>query len=143
MLSTESSCNNSSSDERGSFSSYSTLSGTSIDQKKKKKTKGCFEVSRSREKKLQKWIVTGIDEKSAKQARGKYTPSFKGKRISLQVPELDESLYLHLKSLKKSSASKLNIDPVEKAWRQFQYKIVDLGKPLLFLDLAIKGSRRF
>ena len=139
MSSTESFCNSSSSDERENFSNYSTSPGSSIDQKKKKKTKSCFEIW---EKKLQKWIVIGIDKKSAKKVRGKYTPSCKGKRISLQVPELDESLYLRLKGLKKSSASKLNIDPIEKAWRQFQYKIFDLDKPLLFLDHPIKGSRR-
>ena len=35
--------------------------------------------------------------------------------------------------MKKSQASKSNIDPTEKMLRQLHFKAADLGKPLLFL----------
>ena len=78
--------------------------------------------------------MIGLDDKAAKQARGKFTPSLKGKRVSIQVPELGKYLFLHLKTLKKSTASESIIESTETAWRQFQLKIFELGKPLLFLD---------
>ena len=49
-------------------------------------------------RKLQKWIVVGIDDKSAKHARETYIPSYKGRRILLQVPDLDESLFLRFQN---------------------------------------------
>ena len=128
-----------SSSKSSSNSSSSDSSVSSIERKVIKK-RNRFKVRRNEEKRLQKWIVTGIDEKNVKKSRERYVPCFKGNRVSLKVPELDESLYIRLKTIKKSTASKANIDSVEKAWRQFQYKIFDLGKPMLFLNSIKKGK---
>ena len=75
-------------------------------------------------------------------ARERYVPSFKLKETSLTVAELDNSFYEKLKEAKRSQASKANIEPEEKPWRQLHFKLADLGKPLLYLTrYAIKGDR--
>jgi hypothetical protein len=43
---------------------------------------------------------------------------------------------------KSSSASVDNIDPTEKDWREFQYKLFDLGKPLMFLFNKAKANSK-
>ena len=47
-------------------------------------------------------------------------------------PSLDEAFYSRLRSIRSSLASKANIDPVEKIYRNQTYKILDLVKPLMF-----------
>ena len=55
---------------------------------------------------------------------------------------LDESLFVRLKSIKKSSDSITNIDPNEKAWCLFEVKTSNLVKPLLYLSRRISVRRR-
>jgi hypothetical protein len=53
-----------------------------------------------------------------------------------------KNFYETLKESKKSQASKANIEPEKKPWRQLLFKIADLGKPLLYLTRqAITGDR--
>jgi hypothetical protein len=128
-----SSSSNSSSDESSSSSLVS----------KKSKSSCNFKVSKSQCRILQKWQVSTIDTEEAKLARERYVPSFKLKETSLTVAELDNSFYEKLKEAKRSQASKANIEPEEKPWRQLHFKLADLGKPLLYLTrTAIKGDRR-
>ena len=76
-------------------------------------------------------------------ARERYVPTFKSKDSPLAVPEIDNSFYETLKESKRSQASKANIEPEEKPWRQLHFKIADLGKPLLYLTRqAITGERK-
>ena len=83
-------------------------------------------------------MITEVADKSVKNAREKYVPTFKKKSTSLNVPELDESFCLHLKSHKNSTASKLNIVPDEKM-APVSIQAFDLGKPLLFLQREMKS----
>jgi hypothetical protein len=91
---------------------------------------------------LQKWQISAIDSDKAIVARERYVPTFKSKDSPLTVPEIDNSFLETLKESEKSQASKANIEPEGKPWRQLHFKIADLGKPLLYLTRrAITGDR--
>lgn len=77
-----------------------------------------------------------------KEAREAFKPKFKSKVDLLSNPVLDEAFYVQLKALKRSSASKANIDPMEKEYRKLSYKVLDLAKPLLFLSSRRKVRRK-
>lgn len=92
-----------------------------------------FKVDKEMVKKVAGWVVTGIDEKEVKKDRESFKPKLARKSELLINPELDESFYYRLKTLKNSKATKSNIDPIEKIYRSQTFKILDLAKPLLFL----------
>jgi hypothetical protein len=56
---------------------------------------------------------------------------------------LDEAFYLRLKETKRSTASKSNIDTREKEYRKLSFKILDLAKPLLFLNGRTRQRRKY
>jgi hypothetical protein len=74
---------------------------------------------------LPKWLITGLKEQEIKQAREAFQPKFKTKED------------------KHSIASKSNVDAKEKEYRKLSYKILDLGKPLLFLNGRTKQRRKY
>ena len=57
-------------------------------------------------------------------------------------PNLDEVFYIRLKAVKSSSATKANIDPVEKIYRNQNFKILDLVKLLMFLSSRMRKKRK-
>ena len=61
-----------------------------------------------------------------------YRPKFKGS-FKLVNPEMDDAVYERLRSVRRSGGSKERIDPVEKDLRAIQFKILDLGRSLLYL----------
>lgn len=130
--SSSSTSGSSSSSSSSSSTSTSSDSSSSSASSKKKSTKK-FVYSKSRSSSLTKWIVTGINEKSAKRSREMFRPSPKGKAEFLENPTLDEGFYQKLKAVKGSSASKPNIDPLEKIYRAQTYKMIDLARPLMYL----------
>lgn len=69
----------------------------------------------------------------AKVFKNRFTPIFRKKSVKLQIPELDETMYRRLKSIKNSTASKALIDLQERSLSALQYKIVDIARPLFFL----------
>ncbi|XP_045032012.1 uncharacterized protein LOC123474158 [Daphnia magna] len=111
-----------------SSSSSSSSSDSSSSSKSKK-----FKVSRETIKSVSNWVVTGIDEKEVKKDRETFKPKLARKSELLTNPEMDESFYYRLKTIKNSRASKSNIDPIEKIYRSQTFKILDLAKPLLYL----------
>jgi len=112
----------SSSSSSSSSSDESSSSSSSL----AKKSSCSFKVSKGQRKILQKWQISAIDSDEAKLARERYVPTFKSKDSPLTVPEIDNSFYETLKESKKSQASKANIEPEEKPWRQLHFKIADL-----------------
>ena len=111
-----------------SSSSSSDESSSSSASLTKKSSTCSFRVSKVQRKILQKWQVSTIDSDEAKVARERYVPTFKSKDSPLAVPEIDNSFYETLKESKRSQASKANIEPEEKPWRQLHFKIADLVK---------------
>ena len=63
------------------------------------------------------WVVSGLGESRAKITREAFKPKLKRSTGLLTNPSLDEAFYLRLKDLKSSSASKANVDPLEKVYR--------------------------
>ncbi|KZR98368.1 Uncharacterized protein APZ42_006246 [Daphnia magna] len=79
---------------------------------------------------------------SNESAREAYRPKLKKCPDLLVNPSLDEAFYIRLRSIKSSSASKANIDPVEKIYRNQTYKILDLVKPLMFLASRVHKKKK-
>lgn len=122
-LSSSSSSNSSSSSDNSSSSS-----GASRDQDVKK-----FTLSTAKSTQVAKWVVSSSFSQEVKAAREAFKPKLKKRPDFLENPVLDKTLYLRLKSVKRSNASKANIDQAEKSSRRLSFKILDLAKPLLFL----------
>jgi hypothetical protein len=90
---------------------------------------------------LSRWLITGLKEKEVKKAREAFQPNFRKKENLLSNPILDDAFYLRLKSAKRSTASKANIDTRKKEYRKLSFKILDLAKPLLFLNGRTRQRR--
>jgi hypothetical protein len=90
---------------------------------------------------LSRWLITGLKEKEVKKAREAFQPNFRKKENLLSNPILDDAFYLRLKSAKRSTASKANIDTRKKEYRKLSFKILDLAKPLLFLNERTRQRR--
>ena len=127
----------SSSSGRSSSSSSDSDSDSSSDESVQK-----FEVSKTKSTCVSGWVVTGLNESRAKIAREMFKPKFKKSTGLLTNPELDEAFYLRLKELKSSAASKANVDPLEKVYRNQTFKVLDLAKPLLFLASRVKKKKK-
>ena len=101
-----------------------------------------FELSKAKSTCVAGWVVSGLGESKAKAAREAYRPKLKKCPDLLVNPSLDEAFYIRLRSIKSSSASKANIDPVEKIYRNQTYKILDLVKPLMFLASRVQKKKK-
>lgn len=88
--------------------------------------------------------MTEIKDQEIKKAREAFQAKFKTKEDSLH-PILDDPSYLRLKTAKRSTASKSNIDVKEKEYRKsvISYEILDLAKSLLFLTGRTRQRRKF
>lgn len=126
-----------SSSSDSSSSSSSSASDSSSDGEVRK-----FELSKAKSTCLAGWVVSGLGESKAKAAREAYRPKLKKCPDLLVNPSLDEAFYIRLRSIKSSSASKANIDPVEKIYRNQTYKILDLVKPLMFLASRVQKKKK-
>ena len=135
--------NNMPSDSSSSGSSSS--SSSSSDSDSDSSSEGSvqkFEVSKTKSTCGSGWVVSGLGESRAKIAREAFKPKLKRSTGLLTNPALDEAFYLQLKSLKSSSATKANIDPLEKVYRNQTFKVLDLAKPLLFLASRVKKKKK-
>ena len=128
---------NDSSSSDSSSSSSSSDSDSSSDGEVKK-----FELSKAKSTCVAGWVVSGLGESKAKAAREAYRPKLKRCPDLLVNLSLDEAFYIRLRSIKSSSASKANIDPVEKIYRNQTYKILDLVKPLMFLASRVQKKKK-
>jgi hypothetical protein len=106
----------------------SSSSGAGRDQDVKK-----FTLSTAKSTQVAKWVVSSSFSQEVKAAREACKPKLKKRPDFLENPVLDETVYLRLKSVKRSNASKANIDQAEKSSRRLSFKILDLAKPLMFL----------
>ena len=136
--SSSSSSSISSSSSSRSSSTSSSSSSSSWDEGKSVS----FSFSKSHSNHLAKWVVTGIANQKIKEARESFKPKLKNKEGIFTNPTLDDDVYTELKSIKRSSASKANIDPLEKEYHKLCFKILDLAKPLLFLAKRRKSRRK-
>lgn len=139
--STSESSSSSSSDE-----SHSSATKKKKSAKKKKKTKktdaekpptviSC-KVLRHQAKLAKTVMARGLQLAKVKLLRNKYDLSVSSK-YALNCPALDDTFFRRLTSLKNSSASKLNIDQREKVLLALQFKILDIGRPLLYLGTRL------
>ena len=128
---------NDSSSSDSSSSSSSSDSDSSSDGEINK-----FELSKAKSTCVAGWVVSGLGESKAKAAREAYRPKLRKCLDLLVNPSLDEAFYIRLRSIKSSSASKANIDPVEKIYRNQTYKILDLVKPLMFLASRVQKKKK-
>ena len=92
-----------------------------------------FKVSNGKSRKLRDLVAFGLPSSKARALRNRFTPKFKGGRFSLGVPELDDSVYSELKIVKRSTATKEKVDKREADWRNVQFKVLDVVRPLLFI----------
>ncbi|KZS07400.1 Uncharacterized protein APZ42_028944 [Daphnia magna] len=135
-MSSESSSGNSSDSKSKSDSSSSSSTSEEENPEIKK-----FTFSKSNSVRLSKWIISGVEDQVVKGEREAFKPKLKKKTEMLNNPSLDESFYLRLKLLRRSSATKANIDPSEKAARKLPFKILDLAKPLMFLYSSARKTK--
>ena len=92
-----------------------------------------FTPSKSNCTSITKWIVSGIEERSLNLAKKAFKPRMQTRSSLMANPILDDALYKKLKAVKRSNASKTDIDPYEKFARHLSFKILDIAKPLLYL----------
>ena len=123
-----------------SSSSNSSISSDSSSSSSSSKAKK-FAYASGNCKVLSRWLITGLKEKEVKKAREAFQPNFRKKENLLSNPILDDAFYLRLKSAKRSTASKANIDTRKKEYRKLSFKILDLAKPLLFLNERTRQRR--
>jgi hypothetical protein len=139
--STSESSSSSSSDE--SFSSAAKKKRSVKKKKKTKKTEAekqptviSCKVLRHQAKLTKTVMARGLQLAKVKLLRNKYDLSVSSK-YALNCPALDDTFFRRLTSLKNSSASKLNIDQREKVLLALQFKILDIGRPLLYLGTRL------
>jgi hypothetical protein len=138
--STSESSSSSSSDESHSSA---TKKKKSAKKKKTKKTDAekpptviSCKVLRHQAKLAKTVMARGLQLAKVKLLRNKYDLSVSSK-YALNCPALDDTFFRRLTSLKNSSASKLNIDQREKVLLALQFKILDIGRPLLYLGTRL------
>ena len=132
--------NPSSSSSDSSTSDSSSSSSSSSDDERSRIVS--FSFSKAQSTSLAKWVVTGIGSQRVKDARESFKPKLKSKEGILTNPTLDEDLYTKLKAVKRSNASKANIDPLEKEFHKFFFRVLDLAKPLIYLSSRQKIKRK-
>ncbi|XP_046440099.1 uncharacterized protein LOC124210488 [Daphnia pulex] len=101
-----------------------------------------FRLSSEKSASLADWVVSGLDDTRAKSAREAFRPKLKKNADLLINPNLDDAFYIRLKAVKSSSAAKVNIDPIEKIYRNQTFKILDLVKPIMFLASRLKKKKK-
>ncbi|KAI9550901.1 hypothetical protein GHT06_004520 [Daphnia sinensis] len=101
-----------------------------------------FQFSSAKSTSLAGWAVSGLDDARAKSAREAFRPKLKKNADLLINPNLDEAFYIRLKTVKSSSATKANIDPIEKIYRNQTFKILDLVKPIMFLASRTRKKKK-
>lgn len=78
--------------------------------------------------KVAKIITEGLEPSKSKALRDKYCPNFENSEFSLNVPTLDEDFYVRFKVPGVKNAEK-----EEKRLQSFQFKILDVAKPIFEL----------
>lgn len=101
-----------------------------------------FQFSSAKSTSLAGWAVSGLDDARTKSAREAFRPKLKKNADLLINPNLDEAFYIRLKTVKSSSATKANIDPIEKIYRNQTFKILDLVKPIMFLASRTRKKKK-
>lgn len=82
-------------------------------------------------KELRHWMSSSAKRNQIKTLRTLYEPSFEHTSFELQVPKLDSSMARRLKELRGSESQ--HTEAKEKAFKDLQYKVLDVARPLLFL----------
>ena len=78
------------------------------------------------------WLTAGLSKSEAKKCRNRYRPKFKGE-FKLSNPEMDDSIYDRLRTVRRSHATKERIDPIESELRSLTFKWQDLARTLFFI----------
>ena len=96
---------------------------------------GTGSVPRVVTRRLAKIMSIGLDKAEARSLRDQATPSFDSKSFTLKCPVVDESMQIAFKQIKNTAA-----EATEKYYLSFQYKILDIAKPLLALRGAFESE---
>lgn len=99
--------------------------------KKPKREK--IEMAEAFGKALRDLVADSLTSGELKEIKECYAPNFLGKVFTLNAPCMDNSVYQRLMLVRKSSASKGTIDPVEKTLFNLQQMALDLIRPILAL----------
>ena len=112
------------------------------DQSKSKKSKIDFEEERG--KAIRDLVAQGSSSSTLKSIKEQYQPSFERDSFDMKPPSMDNAIYERLMTVKKSSAAKGTIDPVEKTLFSLQQSALDAARPLLFLlnEKTLSQSQR-
>ena len=92
-------------------------------------------VPREVTRRLTKIMSVGLESSLAKSLRDKATPAFDSKTFALKCPNVDESMLIIFKRFKDIAA-----EAAEKHYLSFQYKVMDIAKPLLALRGACESE---
>ena len=80
-------------------------------------------------------MSSGLDKAQAKLLRDRAVPTYDSKSFCLKCPSVDESMLIAFKQFKNAAA-----EAAEKHYLSFQYKILDIAKPLLTLRGACESE---
>lgn len=106
--------------------------GAKVGKKPKREKK--IEMAEAFGKALRDLVADGLTSGELKEIKERYAPNFLGKAFTLNAPSMDNSVYQRLMLVRKSSASKGTIDPVEKTLFNLQQMALDLIRPILALQ---------
>ena len=90
-----------------------------------------FAVDREKGRSLRAMMNSKLAPSEARRLRERYVPEFASGSFGLVCPVLDSSMARRLKEMKNAEATKA--EAREKSLLADQYKILDIGRPLLFL----------
>ena len=83
-------------------------------------------------KKVMTWLTTVLSKSEAKKCRNRYRPKFKG-GFKLSYPEMDDSVYDRLRTVRRSHDTKERIDPIESELKSLTFNWQDLARTLFFI----------
>lgn len=92
-----------------------------------------LKISRGKSKKLRKLVKFGLSNARVSAPRNRFSPKFQSGKCKVGVTELDDAFYEKLKIVKLSMKLKENIDSRGTDWREVQFKVLDIVRPILFI----------
>ena len=103
-----------------------------------------FDVPRAMMSTCRGWMTSRLDSKEARRLRESYEPKFLDSKFELKCPEVDLSFKRRLANEKKDFPQKASeiskVEAREKALLSSQRLVLDIGRPLLFLQESIASD---
>jgi hypothetical protein len=89
------------------------------------------------------WITSSLKSTEAKPLRESFNPNFINSSFELKCPQLDSSMARRFKDLNIKGPELSKAEANEKSLKEEQYKVLDVTRPLLFLQEKMSEREEF